>query len=199
MLPSASSRRSVMPEATADGAASRCSGIPEWILLDRRGQHMGSCSDAITTARSMTKHHGAIEVSLAVADPPALSRCVIRCPDLIRDNDDSMLHTCVTGADGAFLLIGVSFRDPEDGCPVIDVFLYRAAAPAGAPSLHRLPKPYPVGIHSNSVGLLSCGEQHCLVVVPKGRVLKSRAAVGYNTHLLNGDQQVEQKSREDGL
>ncbi|GJM87288.1 hypothetical protein PR202_ga03228 [Eleusine coracana subsp. coracana] len=169
-----------MLEAAADSAASRWSGFPAWVLLDTTG-HIDSCNDA-TIARSMTNQYGAIEVSFAVVNPPALSRCVIRCPDLT-DDDYSILPTSsVTGADGAFLLIGVTFLHPKDGYPVIDVFLYRAGP--GAPSLHLLPRPYPVGIHSNHVAVLSSSGDHCLVVVPDQRAEKS-GAVNYKLHIFS--------------
>ncbi|TVU28656.1 hypothetical protein EJB05_20183 [Eragrostis curvula] len=170
-----------MPEfatVATDGGAFRCSSFPDWVLLDKIGR-IGRYNDS-TTARSMTKEHGPIEISFVVADPLALSRWRICCPDL---TDDDSLTPRVTGAAGAFLLIGVSFRDPDDGYMVTDVFLYRAGP--GAPSLHLLPEPYPVGIHSDHVGVLPCGDEHCLVVVPQGRIIKASGRLGYDLHIFS--------------
>ncbi|KAK3155537.1 hypothetical protein QOZ80_2BG0204470 [Eleusine coracana subsp. coracana] len=161
-----------MLEAAADGAASRCWGFPAWVLLDRTGQ-IGSCNDA-TTARSMTNLHGAIEVSFVVVDPhpPAL----FRCPDLT--DDDSILSTSVTGADGAFLIGGDLIRSLTS--------FFTGPAPEHRRSTSYPDLNYPVGIHSNHVAVLSySGDSHCLVVVPNARAEKS-GAVNYKVHIFSG-------------
>ncbi|OEL16886.1 hypothetical protein BAE44_0022095, partial [Dichanthelium oligosanthes] len=101
-----------------------------------------------------------------VANPPGLSRCFVSCPDLTPDD-----HVpCVTDADDAFLLVNVILtkrprqNDRGGQWTFTDVFVYRAGP--GAPLLHLLPRPYPVSLHANHVGVLSCGE-HCLIVMPK--------------------------------
>ncbi|TVU15904.1 hypothetical protein EJB05_39447, partial [Eragrostis curvula] len=142
-----------MQEPTAPA----CSDFPEWVLLDTIAR-IGRCNNA-TTAGTVTSTGGHIEVSFEVADPPALTRCVVHCPELTPDEETPT----VTGADGAFLLIRVIFPRRSGGCSSFDVFVYRAGP--GNPSLQLLPLPYPIGLPSSSVGVLSCGD-HCLVVVP---------------------------------
>ncbi|TVU32219.1 hypothetical protein EJB05_23941, partial [Eragrostis curvula] len=158
-----------MPEPASP---SRRSDFPDWVLLDTVAS-VGHrrCKNA-TTARAVTSAGHPIEVSFEVVDPPSLSRCVVYCPDLTTPSDTDT-PCVVTGADGAFLLIRVCFpgrRKPTD------VFLYKAGP--GAPSLYLLPRPYPVDLHFNYVGVLSCrgrggvfsnDDHYCLVVIPERR------------------------------
>nr|TKV93167.1 hypothetical protein SEVIR_9G208100v2 [Setaria viridis] len=136
-------------------SASGCSNFPAWVLLDTVAK-IGRCKNE-TTAQGTTSAGLHIEVSFELVDPPGLSRCVIYCPesDLTARNSKTppspSPSACITGADGAFLLV-------------------RVAGP-GTPSLYLLPQPYPVHLLSNYVGVLSCGggdaSEHCLVVVPE--------------------------------
>ncbi|TVU31561.1 hypothetical protein EJB05_23250, partial [Eragrostis curvula] len=149
------------------------SGFPSWVLLDTMVQ-LGRCENE-TTAHSRTRSGSPIEVSLAqVADPPGLSRCVVHCPGLTGIRSSVTPPAIVVGADGAFLLICVFFLPTLDGdMHFSDVFVYRAGG-STPPSLLLVPEPYPVGLLSSDVAVLSCchdgAGEHCLVVVPERRV-----------------------------
>ncbi|TVU02187.1 hypothetical protein EJB05_52330, partial [Eragrostis curvula] len=164
-MSTASSRRpAAMPEF---------SGFPSWVLLDTMVQ-LGRCENE-TTAHSRTRSGSPIEVTLAqVADPPGLSRCVVHCPGLTGIRSSVTPPAIVVGADGAFLLICVFFLPTLDGdMHFSDVFVYRAGG-STPPSLLLVPEPYPVGLLSSDVAVLSCchdgAGEHCLVVVPERRV-----------------------------
>ncbi|GJN01863.1 hypothetical protein PR202_ga19164 [Eleusine coracana subsp. coracana] len=94
--------------------------------------------------------------------------------------------SCVTGGDGAFLLIRVIFPWRNDRSGFSDVFIYTAGP--GLPSLQLLPRPYPVGFLTNRVGVLSCGDtysnHYCLVVLPERRFV-ARGRVNYNLHVFS--------------
>ena len=84
----------------------------------------------------------------------------------------------VIGADGAFLLIRVCFP-VRDKRMFPDVFVYRADP--RAPSLHLVPRPYPLLLHfKTAVGVLAASvdtaNQYCSVVIPErppGRMIYS--------------------------
>ncbi|TVU31994.1 hypothetical protein EJB05_23710 [Eragrostis curvula] len=158
---STSSRGSAMPEPGA--SAFGYSGFPAWALIDTTAL-IGHC-DNETTAHGTTRDGRPIQVSFVVVNPPALSRCVVYCPDLTASSSAS--PALVTGADGAFLLIRVFFPKRDGKRHFSDVFVYKA----GSPSLLRIPEPYPVRFLSTCVGVLTCGDarEHCSVVVPECR------------------------------
>ncbi|GJN26555.1 hypothetical protein PR202_gb14494 [Eleusine coracana subsp. coracana] len=86
-------------------AASACLYFPQWVLLDTTAQ-IGRCNNATTAGtNTSTSHH--IEVSFVVADPPALTRCVVNCADLTTDKFMKS-PSCITGADGVFSVDGGS-------------------------------------------------------------------------------------------
>ncbi|CAL4942547.1 unnamed protein product [Urochloa decumbens] len=165
MLPSASSRRvAAMPEPVA--SASECSGLPAWVLLDTVAR-IGRCKNE-TTAHGTTSAGVPIEVSFELADPPGLSRCVVYCPDDLAADPPR-----ITGADGAFLLVRVFFPERDERWMFTDVFVYHAGPGTTPPAICLVPKPYPVRLLANHVGVLSRGGdagEHCLVVVPKRRI-----------------------------
>jgi hypothetical protein len=106
-----------------------------------------------------------------VVDPPALTRCIVDCPDLSSANfrDEPPL---IVGADDAFLLIIVFSPKPKPKPHgSADIFLYKSC-PA-KPSLELLPEPYPVGYNSNCIAVLSCRD-YCLVIVYGVRVHPDR-------------------------
>ncbi|TVT97541.1 hypothetical protein EJB05_57204, partial [Eragrostis curvula] len=117
-------------------STARCADFPDWVILYTRASVSHHNANA-TTARSVTSSGHPISVTFELVDPPGLSRCVVDCPDLTPG--DTRSPPCVTGADGAFLLIRVMF--PKCRSPT-DVFLY-GAGPGAAPSLRLLPRPYP--------------------------------------------------------
>ncbi|KAF8705695.1 hypothetical protein HU200_030890 [Digitaria exilis] len=149
-----------MPEPSS---ASRCPYFPDCVILDPFA-HLAPLKNA-TTASAKTSALFHIEVSFEVVDPPGLSRCFVNCSGL--DADDLSVPAVVTGADGAFLLIRVAFPRRDDREMHTDVFIYKAGP--GKPLLHLLPRPYPAGLYSDHVGVLSCGDGHCLVVIPERR------------------------------
>ncbi|GJN19739.1 hypothetical protein PR202_gb07045 [Eleusine coracana subsp. coracana] len=156
-----------MPEPAV--AASPGSDFPAWVLLDTRGspgRHLNA-----TTAGAVTSTGHPIEVSFQLVDPPSLSRCFFHYAGSTPTSGSSRYTAaaCVTGADGAFLLVRFSFPDPRGGHWMHnDVFVYRAGP--GAPSLDLLPQPYPIQLHKDHVAVSSCdGDDHCLVVVPRPR------------------------------
>ncbi|KAF8663264.1 hypothetical protein HU200_055874 [Digitaria exilis] len=151
-----------MPEPSS---ASRRPYFPDSVLLDPF-VHLAPPLKNATTASTTTSALSPIEVSFEVVDPPGLSRCFVNCSAL--DAGDLSAPAVVTGADGAFLLIRVAFPRRDDREMHTDVFIYKAAGP-GKPSLHLLPRPYPAGLYSDHVGVLSCGDGHYLVVVPERR------------------------------
>jgi hypothetical protein len=89
----------------------------------------------------------------------------------------------ITGTDGALLLIRVSFAEGHDGLPFIDMFVYRAGP--GEPTLYLIPRPYPIDIYSDNVGVLSCGEHH-LVVVPEPR-FEAFGRMDYDLHVFSSE------------
>ncbi|RLN23421.1 hypothetical protein C2845_PM07G23680 [Panicum miliaceum] len=143
-----------------EASPSRCSEFPSWVLLDTVA-HVRRCENE-TTAHGTNSAGRPINMSFEVVDPPGLSHYVIDCPDLTEGESTA----CVSGADGAFLLISVFFPERDGRRMFNDVFVYKAGP--GTPSLYRLPQPYPVRLLSKYVGILSCGVagEHCLVVVP---------------------------------
>ena len=150
-----------MPQ-TAGGT--ECSGRPPaWVLLDTRAR-IGCCSRNATTAEARTSDGDGIVVSFSVTDPPALSRCFVHCPNLTAE--DFIGEPRVTGADGAVLLIRVTFAPRHGRWKFTDMFVYRAGP--GEPSLHLLPRPYPLYLNCDHVGVLSRGD-HYSVVVPETR------------------------------
>ncbi|XP_021321789.1 uncharacterized protein LOC8074283 [Sorghum bicolor] len=112
------------------------SAFPESVLLDTV-VYMGRCRGNETTARAETSDGYPIEVSFLVADPPALARCFIYCPVLTVD-DFFEAAPEIMAADGAFLLIRAIFRRRSS----LDLGI--------SPTI--------------SIGVLSCGDDHCLVV-----------------------------------
>ncbi|GJM91082.1 hypothetical protein PR202_ga07422 [Eleusine coracana subsp. coracana] len=154
-----------MPEPAV--AASPGSDLPAWVLLNTRGcpdRHLNA-----TTAGAVTSAGHPIEVSFQLVDPPSLSRCFFHYAGPTSGSGRYTAAACVTGADGAFLLVRCSFPDPRGGSWMHnDVFVYRAGP--GGPSLDLLPRPYPIQLHKDHVAVLSCdGGDHCLVVMPRPR------------------------------
>ncbi|KAG0547655.1 LOW QUALITY PROTEIN: hypothetical protein BDA96_01G098900 [Sorghum bicolor] len=143
------------------------SGFPDWVVLDTRAR-IGHCNNA-TTAEAKTSALWPIKVSFEIVDPPCLSRCVVHWPDQERD---PRAWAMVIGADGAFVLIRVYFP-VRDKWMLPDVFVYRADP--RAPSLHLVPRPYPIILHykyKTAVGVLAANSgdtvnQYCSVVVPE--------------------------------
>lgn len=76
MQPSSSAAGSRRSSATGCAA-----DFPNGVLLDTAA-HMGRCRNNPTTAVGMTSDGYPIEVSFVLADPPALTRCIISCPRL---------------------------------------------------------------------------------------------------------------------
>ena len=115
---------------------SRCSEFPPWVLLDTVVR-VRRCENE-TTAHATNSAGRPINMSFEVVDPPGLSHCVIDCPDLTEDEPTA----CVSGADGAFLLMRVFFPERDGRQMFDDVFVYKAG-PGGAavalPSTATLP------------------------------------------------------------
>ncbi|CAN6223091.1 unnamed protein product [Urochloa humidicola] len=159
-------------------ATTRCSDDPPpWVLLDMAAR-IGRCEENGTAAASTTSAGHPMVVSFTVAPPPALSRCFVHCPGLPAEAFSE--EPRVTGADGALLLIRVSFAEPHGGM-FNDIFVYRAGP--GEPSLHLVPRPYPLCFHDDQVGAISCGEHH-LVVVPEQR-FEARGRMDYDLHVFS--------------
>ncbi|CAL4897976.1 unnamed protein product [Urochloa decumbens] len=141
----------------ADPAASssRPSGLlfPDWVLLDTVGRHMTRRREdaAATAAVSATSTGVPIEISFAVAAPPALTRCFVHCPELT-PADFLQMPPCITGADGAFLLRVILLPSPAQR-PVLIL------------------RPYPTDLTSNHVGVLHVSGEHCIIIVLRGRTL----------------------------
>ncbi|CAN6310648.1 unnamed protein product [Urochloa humidicola] len=162
-----------MPEPAASATVS--SDFPAWVLLDTVAQ-LGRCKNE-TTAHGATSAGLPIEVSFILVDPPSFSRCVFNCPALTTSSSGTSASAasppcsaCITGADGAFLLLRVFFHERNGKLMFTDIFVYRAGP--GMPSLSLLPRPYPTRLHSLHVGVLSSGGagEHCSVVIPVRRV-----------------------------
>ncbi|KAL6662176.1 hypothetical protein ACP70R_000035 [Stipagrostis hirtigluma subsp. patula] len=157
------------------GAATsfRSSDPPAWVLLDTL-PHIGSHRNA-TAVSAITSAGATIEVSVALVYPPALSLCFVDCRPGPCPTAASEIsgEPRVTGAGaGLVLLLRVTFAERGDqGMFTDDIFVYRAGP--GKPSLHRLPRPYPVRLFSEYVGVLAYGDgvsgEHYLVVVPQPR------------------------------
>ncbi|CAN6310649.1 unnamed protein product [Urochloa humidicola] len=170
------------PEGPQPAAAS---GVPAWVLLDTTVL-IGRRAN-VTTARALTSAGRPIEVSFELADLPALSRCLVHCPDLTpppdSDGDMHYPYPCVTGADGAFVLINVVLPERDGGgClawTFTDVFVYRAGG--APPSLDLIQRPYPVGLHETHFGVLS-------FVVPERRV-EADGLMGYDLHVFSTETQ----------
>jgi hypothetical protein len=113
-------------------------------------------------------------LSFDVVDPPALTRCFVTSPELDAD-DDSVPPPLVIGADAAFLLIRVVFPARHGRWTThTAVFFYRAGP--GTPWINLLPRPRPRprpypsnNPYFKHAGVLSCGDGHCLVVIPERR------------------------------
>ncbi|RLN36509.1 hypothetical protein C2845_PM03G26240 [Panicum miliaceum] len=144
--------------------AARCPDHPPWVLLDTAAR-IGRCENA-TTATAKTSAGDDIAVSFSVTRPPGLSSCFVHCPGL--PAEAFACQPQVTGADGALLLVSVMFAERHRIGMFTDVFAYHASGPGEPPSLHLLPRPYPVRLHYDHVGVLSRGGHH-LVVVPQPR------------------------------
>nr|CAE05531.2 OSJNBa0053B21.5 [Oryza sativa Japonica Group] len=153
--------------------SSRSSGdFPaDWVFLDTVA-HAGRCrrdNATTTTARARSSDGHPIEVSFALADPPALTRCLVHCPAGLTAGEFSRSPPSVAASDGAFLLLRVVFPHRSDRCMATDWFVYRQPGPAGAPppSLELLvQRPNPLDVVSRHAGVLSRGD-HCLVVDPE--------------------------------
>ncbi|XP_052151669.1 uncharacterized protein LOC127770043 [Oryza glaberrima] len=153
--------------------SSRSSGdFPaDWVFLDTVA-HAGRCrrdNATTTTARARSSDGHPIEVSFALADPPALTRCLVHCPAGLTAGEFSRSPPSVAAADGAFLLLRVVFPHRSDRCMATDWFVYRQPGPAGAPppSLELLvQRPNPLDVVSRHAAVLSRGD-HCLVVDPE--------------------------------
>ncbi|CAN6361741.1 unnamed protein product [Urochloa humidicola] len=89
------------PAASTSGR----SGFPDWVLLDTVAHKGRSRSGNASTAVTLTSAGSPVEVSFAFADAPALTRCIIHCPELSFVDEPPL----ITGADGAFLLISAIF------------------------------------------------------------------------------------------
>ncbi|CAN6338867.1 unnamed protein product [Urochloa humidicola] len=153
-----------MAEDATASTSGRSSLFPDWVLLDTV-THIGRCRGNATTAVAKTSGGCRIDVSFQVADPLALTRCVIDCPHLPYGHFfDEPLQ--ITGEDGAFLLIRAFFPEHPDRSERTDLFVYKSGP--GKPSLHLLPRPYPVGYATSASYHVGCGD-HCLVVVPQRR------------------------------
>uniref|UniRef100_A0A0D3FWJ2 DUF1618 domain-containing protein n=1 Tax=Oryza barthii TaxID=65489 RepID=A0A0D3FWJ2_9ORYZ len=142
-------------------AASRRFAMPQ--PASSAPPHADGCGDDATTARAETSDGLPIEVSFVAADPPAFTRCVVRCSGLTA-GEFSKGPPFIIGADGAFLVILVIFPCRSDRRCFTDFFVYRSGP--GTPLLELLRRPYPVKHLSDHLGILSCGE-HFLVVNPK--------------------------------
>uniref|UniRef100_A0A0D9ZLK5 DUF1618 domain-containing protein n=1 Tax=Oryza glumipatula TaxID=40148 RepID=A0A0D9ZLK5_9ORYZ len=151
-----------MPQPASSGSPSRRFDFPDSVLLDTVA-HADGCGDDATTARAETSDGLPIEVSFVAADPPAFTRCVVRCSGLTA-GEFSKGPPFIIGADGAFLVIRVIFPCRSDRRCFTDFFVYRSGP--GTPLLELLRCPYPVKHLSDHLGILSCGE-HFLVVNPK--------------------------------
>ncbi|CAN6203690.1 unnamed protein product [Urochloa humidicola] len=173
-----------MPQAAA--AATQYSGDPPppWVLLDTPAR-TGRCEVNATTAASTTSAGHPIVVSFSVAPPPALSRCSVHCPGLPAEAFSE--EPRVTGADGALLLIRVSFADGRGGM-LADFFVYRAGPGGEPPSLHLVPRPYPLCFDYDQVGAISCGTgggEHHLLVVPEPRFESALGRMDYDLHVFS--------------
>ncbi|XP_052152599.1 uncharacterized protein LOC127770861 [Oryza glaberrima] len=175
----AASRRFAMPQPASSGSPSRRFGFPDSVLLDTV-VHADGCGNDATTARAETSDGLPVEVSFVVADPPAFTRCVVRCSGLTA-GEFLKEPPCIIGADGAFLLIRVIFpRRLERRC-FTDFFVYRSGP--GTPLLELLRRPYPVEHLSDHPGILSCGE-HFLVVDPRW-LFHPDGQMRYNLHVFS--------------
>uniref|UniRef100_A0A0D3FV49 Uncharacterized protein n=2 Tax=Oryza TaxID=4527 RepID=A0A0D3FV49_9ORYZ len=104
--------------------SSRSSGdFPaDWVFLDTVA-HAGRCrrdNATTTTARARSSDGHPIEVSFALADPPALTRCLVHCPAGLTAGEFSRSPPSVAAADGAFLLLRVVFPHRSDRCMATD-------------------------------------------------------------------------------
>ncbi|TVU34616.1 hypothetical protein EJB05_16455, partial [Eragrostis curvula] len=168
----------------------RRSDFPAWILLDGRA-HIGRHDvDETTTAETVASAGRPIKVSLVAVDPPGVSRCVVHCADLSTTTPNSRQPVLVTGAGGRFLLLRVPFPERL----ITDVFVYRACPTT--PALHLVPRPYPLGLRFDHVGVLPCGNgdddgfnNHCLVVVPELRIEDIGPASYYDLHVFSTETQ----------
>uniref|UniRef100_A0A0D9UZF6 DUF1618 domain-containing protein n=1 Tax=Leersia perrieri TaxID=77586 RepID=A0A0D9UZF6_9ORYZ len=141
--------------------------LPERVLLDKVARISRCCSsNNATTAAAETSDGRPIEVSFFPADPPALTRCVVQCPGL--NPTASGHHPLIVAADGAFVLVRVTYPDPlYRPRDVSDLFIYRSGP--GVPSLELVHPPSVNGCNlSRFTCVLSCdGGEHCLVVDPR--------------------------------
>ncbi|CAN6180127.1 unnamed protein product [Urochloa humidicola] len=170
-----------MPETAA---AARCSDDPPpWVLLDTPAR-TGCCEKNATTAASTTSAGHPIFVSFSVAPPPVLTRCFVHCPGLPPEAFSGPPR--VTAADGSLLLIRVSYAKQlvdGRGGRLIDIFVYRAGP--GRPSLHLVPRPYPLRFDYDQVGAISCGDEHHLLVVPELRFEEVCHQFVYDLHVFS--------------
>ncbi|OEL27126.1 hypothetical protein BAE44_0011853 [Dichanthelium oligosanthes] len=142
---------------------------------------LGCCENA-TTAKAKTSAGHDIAVSFSVIHPPGVSRCFVHCPDLTAEAFSGQPR--VTGADGALLLIRVTFAARHGEGMLTNVFVYRAGP--GKPSLCLVPRPYPLRLYSDHVGALSCGEHHFFVVIPEQR-FEACGRRDYDLHVFSSE------------
>ncbi|CAL4936966.1 unnamed protein product [Urochloa decumbens] len=106
-----------------------------------------------TTARCLSIRGDIVEVSLCLADPPAISYLCVHCPGLVGLTDSGFFDVpTVVAAEGAFVLLEISLSHDHGRR---DYLVYKASA--GKPQLSCLPNPSPHDISPWEIGILPLG------------------------------------------
>ncbi|CAL5091831.1 unnamed protein product [Urochloa decumbens] len=129
--------------------------LEQYLEIIKESSRSTTEDDARTLATARTINSHPIQVSLRLAEPPALSRVFLRIPDGLREEKSMVL-----AAHGDSVLIQVRIQDTYEH------FVYNAgdhaADPPRPPSLWLLP-PFPRGLIDGSTGLLRRGESDFMV------------------------------------
>ncbi|CAN6181008.1 unnamed protein product [Urochloa humidicola] len=152
-------------------AQPQSAAFPRWVMFEQYLEIIKVSSssttddDARTLAYAHTRNGHPIQVSLRLAEPPALSRVFLRIPDGLSEEKSKVL-----AAHGDSVLIQVRIKEKDQGDYRTEHFVYNAAR--RLPSLWLLPPVYQYWSHSDLVprelsddctGLLRCGEDDFVV------------------------------------
>jgi hypothetical protein len=169
-------------EAQPQSGSPSGAAYPRWVMLEQYLEikvKYSSCSptdDAKTLAAARTSNCHLIQVSLCLAEPPALSRVFLQIPDGLKEEKSKVLT-----AHGDSVLIQVCIEEEHQLDYTAEHFVYNAGAPAAEPprppSLLLLPPYYeeryiyfadlfeivPRELSAKSTGLLRRGEDELVV------------------------------------
>lgn len=130
-----------------------------------------------------------LEVSFQFRDPPALSRCFVRCYDLTGSQRLAEGPRVVCAA-GGLALLDIPFSDEDIHPSYSDYFIYRAGP--GSPSIHLLPRPYPTDYQLDMVAVLPIcdGSDDYAVVFPHLDYFMLEDRNHYTLHIYRSDRKA---------